>query len=46
MNMDLMESSLGINRQDMFTNWVVVLGRRGLAGMGYVNNFIEMRRVG
>lgn len=30
--------------REMFSNSTVALGRRGLAGMGYVNNFIEKRR--
>lgn len=32
--------------REMFSNSTVALGRRGLAGMGYVNNLIESRRVG
>ncbi|MDT8339410.1 MAG: hypothetical protein RQ763_09435 [Sulfurimonas sp.] len=31
--------------REMFSNSTVALGRRGLAGMGWVNNFIEIRRV-
>lgn len=30
--------------QEMFSNSTVSLDRRGLAGMGYVNNLIEIRR--
>ncbi len=30
--------------REMFSNSTVSLGRRGLAGMGWVNNFIEIRR--
>jgi|GEM_PF-5680356 len=31
--------------REMFSNSTVALGRRGLAGMGWVNNLIEIRRV-
>lgn len=37
---------LRIDGREMFSNSTVALGRRGLAGMGYVNNLIEIRRVG
>jgi hypothetical protein len=30
--------------REMFSNSTVALGRRGLAGMGYVNNLLENRR--
>jgi len=32
--------------EEMFSNSTVAIGRRGLAGMGWVNNLIESRRVG
>lgn len=46
MKKNLMKSYFWISRQKMFSNSTVAIGRRGLAGMGYVNNLIEIRRVG
>lgn len=40
------ELCLGTSGREMFSNSTVAIGRRGLAGMGYVNNLIEIRRVG
>lgn len=45
MKMNLWKMCLGISRQEMFSNSTVSLDRRGLAGMGYVNNLIEIKRV-
>lgn len=46
MKKSLWEVCLGVSGQEMFSNSTVALGHRGLPALDYVNNLIEIRRVG
>jgi len=46
MTKNVLKSCLCLSGREMFSNSTVSLERRGLGGMDYVNNLIEIRRAG